>query len=39
MKAILEFILHPIKWYRAFCAACDALEADTRAIEREGKYE
>lgn len=38
MKAILEFILHPIRWYRAFCAACEVMEEDTRQIEREGKF-
>lgn len=39
MKAILQFILHPIKWYRSFCASCDELEETTRQIEREGKFE
>lgn len=39
MKAILEMFLHPIKWYRAFCAACEALEETTYRIEKNGKFE
>ena len=39
MRAILQFILHPIKWYRSFCTACDALEETTRQIEEVGKFE
>lgn len=37
--SVIKSILHPVCVYRKFCEACEALEADTRAIEREGKFE